>query len=427
MFLLMIFSVLTILSSGCNSTNAHSPVEDTGPYEMVRLSDSSVVPSVNILKHQIIYSPITITVNSQGAWLGHEGELGVMKLLNQEGKELTSAIMSSKDGNWMTSEAAQYIATLEFDPGDARSGTLVLENKVITSEGDNRDKSMNIPVRFSREPVETYCFASKTPAMNAAGESNYHFLRFEKDKFDHLHGVSISAPFGIDGSRASLIGTWHATDQRVQINQRQLAEGVIYHQESEWSLFDDGIELDFQDPRGEPAILPRITCDEYESLYREFEGQVLHHQINTTDRTRLLELIYLEGFGFTKQELQKVRFLEREIDLDHSYETREFLLYLLDPMVCGTGGCTLFVMNDEGEVLSQTSVTKLPLFTTTNLASEQKPGSWKDLYVWSNGSYRQLIYRDGSYSNNASMAPAMAERNLTGFPEKYFKIMDYMD
>ncbi|WP_296166093.1 hypothetical protein [uncultured Brevundimonas sp.] len=95
----------------------------------------------------------------------------------------------------------------------------------------------------------------------------------------------------------------------------------------------------------------------------------------------------------------------------------EVLAYVMGPMVCGSGGCNLYVLAREGEgwrVVTRTSVTQTPvgvLTTSTN--------GWRDLAVSIGGGGAQagwvrLTYDGRTYPTNPTAPPATP---LVGQPD----------
>lgn len=87
----------------------------------------------------------------------------------------------------------------------------------------------------------------------------------------------------------------------------------------------------------------------------------------------------------------------------------EVLAYVMGPMVCGSGGCNLYVLAREGEgwrVVTRTSVTQTPvgvLTTSTN--------GWRDLAVSIGGGgveagWVRLTYDGRTYPTNPTAPPA---------------------
>lgn len=87
----------------------------------------------------------------------------------------------------------------------------------------------------------------------------------------------------------------------------------------------------------------------------------------------------------------------------------EVLAWVAGPMVCGSGGCGLYVLTPEGDgwrVVTETSVTQTPigvLSTSTN--------GWRDLAVSVGGGgmpagWMKLAFDGTSYPTNPTVAPA---------------------
>jgi hypothetical protein len=107
------------------------------------------LPTVNVTANQRVSSPLQVRLNSQGLWMGYEGEVGVAKLLDASGNQLAMGILKA-EGEWMKSGPVMYATTLEFDATGHSSGTLVLEQNAGPGEGDEAGESasFSVPVKF---------------------------------------------------------------------------------------------------------------------------------------------------------------------------------------------------------------------------------------------------------------------------------------
>lgn len=275
---------------------------------------------------------------------------------------------------------------------------------------------------------ETWCFAERTPSPVTEGAYNYHLVRLQHQPADAIVGVVYSFPYGTDSFRASVKGVLSPEDQTINATLHGYAEGEHYTQQAKYRLTSKALELNYKTPQGEMATLPRVSCTAFDSLLTEYRQGVFKNLINTTDRTRLKQLDSLKAYGFTEDDLEKVKFMERAIDLDRDPATMEYLIYLMDPSLCGTGGCNLLVVDSENNIVADITVTKLPIYTVIEDVEKtmNSKGQWKDLFVYSKG-MRRLSPNNGVYPNNPSVEEEVLMEQLTGFPENYTLLMDYLE
>ena len=277
------------------------------------------------------------------------------------------------------------------------------------------------------EPSRHYCFASKTPTPEEFGDTfNYQFTRLHIDKGGKVTGTMLNAPYGTDGSRGSITGVYREDQALVQTTTTYLAEGELYEEQRDYKIGNAGIAT--LSAEGESVFsIPAVSCEQFDSYMKEYHQGILKSHVNTTDRSRLKKVKEVAEFGYSEEEMDNLRFLEVEADLDNNYETREFLLYIMDSMVCGSGGCNLLIIDETGKTLSNTTVVKLPIYMpTSTIGDMDQQGTWKSLYVWSQG-FRKLAFEDGRYPSNASMAPEVPEDALSDHPEKYKLVLDYLE
>ena len=271
------------------------------------------------------------------------------------------------------------------------------------------------------------CFASKTPTPEAFGDTyNYQFTRLHLSEDGKVTGMMLHAPYGTDGSRGSISGIYRKDQALIQTTTTYLAEGELYEEQRDYQLEDDGLAT-LNAEKESVLTIPAVSCEQYETYLKEYHQGILKNRVNTTDRTRLKKVKEVAEFGYGEEDLDNIRFMEVEVDLDNNYETREFLVYIMDSMVCGSGGCNLLIIDQNGKTLSNTSVVKLPIYMpTSTMGDVDRKGTWKSLYVWSQG-FRELVPEDGGYPSNASMAPEVPEDAFSNYPEKYMLVLDYLE
>ena len=106
-------------------------------------------PTVSINPHDVIKSPLHLSVNSMGVWHAHEGELGHVQLIDQQGNELATGILSTSE-DWMKSGSILFQTVLEFNPEKYKKGYLTIHNNPGDGDGSEAGEklSFKIPVRF---------------------------------------------------------------------------------------------------------------------------------------------------------------------------------------------------------------------------------------------------------------------------------------
>jgi len=273
-----------------------------------------------------------------------------------------------------------------------------------------------------------YYFGQLQNSAQEGGKYNTELVRFEIDSMDRVRGSFYFQPFGSDGMRGSFSGIIDRETQQLMCKRLFYAEGERYKEAIAYPLLEDAFGLGYTDTGGVAATLPAVEPNTFEIIFKTFKRQELEARINTTDRTRLKRLDFLLENGFNDSDLESTPFMEVMLNLDNEASSMEYLIYVMDPMLCGSGGCNLFVVNSKGETQSSITVSRPPIYVPVLSIEEQQSlnGQWKDLYVYSDG-MRRLTYKNNHYTSNASMGERLEETDLSNFPESYLLVMDYLD
>ena len=118
------------------------------------------------------------------------------------------------------------------------------------------------------------------------------------------------------------------------------------------------------------------------------------------------------------------KFQYEEVDLNGD-GNKEYIVGFKNSYFCGTGGCTYYLLHNDGLVITIFTVADAPFIAMVN----SKTNGWKDLLVKSDGFLRHLKYNGKTYPPNPSVAPKFTEipsddayRLLWDeFPIPYFK------
>ncbi|WP_045477912.1 hypothetical protein [Vibrio owensii] len=95
----------------------------------------------------------------------------------------------------------------------------------------------------------------------------------------------------------------------------------------------------------------------------------------------------------------KINYQVGSADLNSDGMAEHFVLFQ-DRYFCGSGGCTGYIFDNSGKVLSRMSVTRTPIALIDSYSN-----GWQDFVVWSNGAYRQMSFNGDSYPSNPSVEP----------------------
>ena len=111
-------------------------------------------PTTNIKNYQKITSPLYIKVNSEGVWFASEGDLGLVRIVNNDNQLLNKkgnlGILTTIDGNWMHSNSAFFDTEIDFEIKEEKSGKIIITSN--PGEGDGNEAgtvyTIEIPVIF---------------------------------------------------------------------------------------------------------------------------------------------------------------------------------------------------------------------------------------------------------------------------------------
>lgn len=128
---------------------------------------------------------------------------------------------------------------------------------------------------------------------------------------------------------------------------------------------------------------------------------------------------YLTKEYLTEADLRAIsedqrKFQIQEIDLNNDGKEEVFVNFMTS-YFCGTGGCIILLLNDQIEPITKFTVTRTPLYVEKAMEN-----GWNIIMTQSEGKWRKLIYKDGSYSSN----PSIVEISSEAPTENTFKIFD---
>ncbi|MCA0992245.1 hypothetical protein [Pseudalkalibacillus hwajinpoensis] len=134
-----------------------------------------------------------------------------------------------------------------------------------------------------------------------------------------------------------------------------------------------------------------------------------------TKKDAALEETFAKEFGLTKG-TDSIRYYYNKLDLNND-QIRETFVYLVGPMVCGTGGCSGLLLeekNGDYKVKSRFSLVRTPV-----IIQNETTNGWKDIAMYVTGGgiepgYHQLKFDGANYPSNSSVQPIVQEDKIKG-------------
>lgn len=111
------------------------------------------------------------------------------------------------------------------------------------------------------------------------------------------------------------------------------------------------------------------------------------------------------------------RFILFEYDLNDDGNTEIFVGFT-GRYFCGSGGCSPYILDYQGNVITQFTVSDYPIVVDNN-----KTNGWKDLFVRSGGKNRIVKFDGKKYPSNPSTLPALKVLPEDGLP----RVLDFVN
>lgn len=114
----------------------------------------------------------------------------------------------------------------------------------------------------------------------------------------------------------------------------------------------------------------------------------------------------------------RIRYMFQSLDLDGTGPRGMMLVYLMGSQVCGTGGCTMLVM--QAAENGYRVISRIPAVQQPVIVSNGRTNGYPDLIVYTAGgglapAYRRLRFNGSSYPTNLTGEPALpAGTTVTG-------------
>lgn len=131
-------------------------------------------------------------------------------------------------------------------------------------------------------------------------------------------------------------------------------------------------------------------------------------------REKLKVLLKKDLTAMTKED----RFFYYEaFDLNNDKKD-EYFVGFSNPYFCGSGGCSGYILNNDGSLINSFTVTDFPIFVTTS-ASE----NFYDLIFETGGKFHLVKMKNGKYPSN----PSVQEKWKGEVPKESAKVLDIQE
>lgn len=167
---------------------------------------------------------------------------------------------------------------------------------------------------------------------------------------------------------------------------------------------------------GEVAIQPDRPLPEAKGVQFGDVDYVASEQTADLAVEQAIEQVMADGSG-DRSFLKSMRYYYDRVDLNKDGDS-EALVYLMGSYSCGSGGCTMLILEPTGQ--SYELVSKMTLVNPPVLIADQTSAGWKDLVVYVEGGgaephYARMQFDGKGYPSNPSMAPEVpSDSTLNG-------------
>lgn len=106
---------------------------------------------------------------------------------------------------------------------------------------------------------------------------------------------------------------------------------------------------------------------------------------------------YLSPEDLQSIEVSDRKFRYQEIDLNADGEKEIFVMFST-PYFCGTGGCSMILLDHQIKPITKFTVTRPPVY-----ANPDTKNGWNVLYIKEREEWKELVYNNGTYPSNPSI------------------------
>lgn len=157
------------------------------------------------------------------------------------------------------------------------------------------------------------------------------------------------------------------------------------------SIVKDSVKLDKNIVLVDPEPNDSIPAEQY---------GINSSNMETANLVRLtLQTIYKDDLSKKVIDVSSKKFVFFEYDLNGDSK-KEIFVGLIGSYFCGSGGCTQYILDHQGKVITRFTVSDYPV-----IIDSKATNNWKNLIILSGGKNRLVQFDGESYPSNPSVQP----------------------
>ncbi len=156
-------------------------------------------------------------------------------------------------------------------------------------------------------------------------------------------------------------------------------------------------ETEEMEGAAEPEAMEEMVEETEETAQEVFAPQSSDDQMAANIKNFLMN-DYLKADLANLQEIDR-KYQYYAIDMNGDGKD-EYFVNFLSPYFCGSGGCTMLLLDHEANVITKFTVMQTPVYV-----EQGEEGDWRDILVFSEGELKELKYNNGKYPSNPSVLP----------------------
>jgi len=107
-------------------------------------------------------------------------------------------------------------------------------------------------------------------------------------------------------------------------------------------------------------------------------------------------------------------FYYEAFDLNHDQKD-EYFVGFSNSYFCGSGGCSGYILSNDGNLINSFTVADFPIYVTTTPTEK-----FYDLIMETGGKFHHIKFKNGKYPSNPSVQP----EHKADFPKESSKVLD---